>query len=57
MSDTPRTDAEVFSDPERWPRHYVDADFARRLERELNDALREKDVLLAAIFGANPPPE
>ena len=38
MSDTPRTDE--FGGP------YIHADFARQLERELNEAIRQRDLYL-----------
>lgn len=42
MSDTPRTDAETgqYKAAEMYPAGYVPAEFARQLERELNDARR-----------------
>lgn len=44
MNDTPRTDAEVRAVLSNgFGPHIVDADFARALERDLNEALRDRD--------------
>jgi len=48
MSDTPRTEAAKFSGIHAHPsEHYVDADFARELERECNKLKRENHSLRA----------
>lgn len=58
MSDTPRTDAETMRDEYDHvdtefgafaPSDTVGADFARQLERELNDATKERDHLKKLI--------
>ena len=62
MSDTPRTDAETYdievSRGDCWLEQYpypngdgdnVSADFARQLERELAEAIAQRDELLDAI--------
>lgn len=55
MSNTPRTDAAIKEGRDYWG-EYVDPDFARQLERELNQARRiiNDTALLCAIDSKEP---
>ncbi len=47
MSDTPRTDAEELRQTQRFGGYMVKADFARHLERELQEAQERIRLLIA----------
>ena len=56
MSDTPRTDADIYhlyGMPYHVPHQLVKADFARQLERELAEAKREIESLRAFKRGVD----